>query len=92
MLDTVRGNHYLLTAEDSFSRYCLAYPIPNKKAKTVAKVLIDQHFNIYGLPDQLLSDNEREFVNILWKELFSEFKIQHTTTPSVEKRTMYQWT
>ena len=41
---------------------------------------MDQHFNIYGLPDQLHSDNGREFVNNLWRELFSEFKIQHTTT------------
>ena len=66
--------------EDSFSRYCHAYPIPNKEAHTVAKVLVDQHFNIYGLPDQLHSDNGREFVNNVWRELFSEFKIQHKTT------------
>ena len=33
MSDTVRGNRYLLTAEDSFSRYCCAYPIPNKEAR-----------------------------------------------------------
>ena len=46
MSDTVKGNRYLLTAEDSFSRYCHAYPIPNKEAHTVAKVLMDQHFNI----------------------------------------------
>ena len=71
----------MLTAEESFSRYCRAYPIPNKEARTVAKVLVDQHFNVYRLPDQLHSDNGREFVNNLWKELFSEFKIQHTTTP-----------
>ena len=79
--DTLRGNRYLLTAEDSFSRYCRVYPIPNKEARTVAKVLMDQHFNVYGLPDQLHSDNGKEFVNNLWRELFSEFKIQHTTTP-----------
>ena len=77
----MRGNGYLLTAEDSFSRYCRAYPIPNKKARTVAKVLMDQHFNVYGLPDQLHSDDGKEFVNNLWRELFSEFKIQRTTTP-----------
>ena len=53
MSDTVRGNRYLLTAEDSFSRYCCAYPIPNKEARTVAKVLMDHQINIYGLPDQL---------------------------------------
>ena len=82
MSDTVRGNQYLLTAQDSFSRYCRAYPIPYKEARTMAKVLMDQHFNIYGLPDQLHSDNGREFMNNLWKEFFSEFKIQPTTTPS----------
>ena len=71
----------MLTVEDSFSQYCWAYPIPNKEAHTVAKVLMDNHCNIYGLPDQLHSDNGREFVNNLWRELFSEFKIQHTTTP-----------
>ena len=81
MSNTVRGNLYLLMAEDSFSRYGHAYPIPNKEAHTVAKVLMNQHFNIYGLPDQLHSDNGKEFVNNLWRELFSEFKIQHTTTP-----------
>ena len=65
--DTVRGNRYLLMAEDSFSRYCRAYPFPNKEARTVAKVLVDQHLNIYGLPDRLHSDNGREFVNNLWR-------------------------
>ena len=79
--DTLRGNQYLLMAEDSFSRSCREYQIPNKEARTVAKVLMDQHFSIYGLPDQLHSDNSNEFLNNLWRELFSEFKIQHTTTP-----------
>ena len=81
MSDTVRGNRYLLMEEDSFTMYCLAYLIQYKEVHTVAKVLVDQHFNVYGLPDQLHSDNGREFVNNLWKELFSEFKIQHKTTP-----------
>ena len=65
MLNTVRGNQYLLMWEDSFSRYCCAYTIPNKEGRTVAKVLMDQHFNINGLPDQLHSDNGNEFVNNL---------------------------
>ena len=55
----------MLTAEDSFCRYCRAYLIPNKEDYTVAKVLMDQHFNVYGLPDQLHSDNGRELVNNL---------------------------
>ena len=30
MLDSGKGNQYLLMAEDSFSRYCCAYPIPKQ--------------------------------------------------------------
>ena len=80
-VDTLRGNQYLLMVEDSFSRYWHMYPILNKEANTIAKVLMDKHFNVYGLPDQLHSNDGKEFVNNLWRELFSEFKIQHTTTP-----------
>ena len=47
MSDTVQGNRYLLKAEDGFSRYCRAFLIPNMESHTVAKVLMDQHFNIY---------------------------------------------
>ena len=65
MSETIRGNQYMLTAEDSFSRYCQVYSIPNKEAHIGAKVLIDHHFNVYGLPDQLHSDNGKEFVNNL---------------------------
>ena len=49
MSETNRGNRYMLMAGDSFSRYCQVYPIPNKEAHTVAKVLMDQHFNAYGV-------------------------------------------
>ena len=73
----------MLRVEDSFSRYCWSDPIPYKEAHTMAKVLMDHHFKVYGLPDQLHLDNGREFVNNLWRELFSEFKIQHTTTPRI---------
>ena len=81
MAETIWGNRYMLMAEESFSWYCWSYPIPNEEAHTVAKVLMDNHFNVYGLPDQLHSDNGRDFVNNLWRELFSEYKIQHITTP-----------
>ena len=57
MLDTLRGNRYLLMAEDSFSRYCHAFLIRNKEACIMAKVLMEKHFNVYGLPDQLHFDN-----------------------------------
>ena len=78
----------MLTVEDSFSRYCRVYLIPNKEAHTEAKVLMDHHFNVYKLLNQLHSDNGREFVHNLWRALFSEFKIQHTIHRHISGREM----
>ena len=39
--------------------------ILNKEAHTVAKVLMNQNFNVYGLPYQQHSDNGKEFVKNL---------------------------
>ena len=54
----------------------------------MAKVLIHEHFSMFGLPNQIISDNGAEFVNKLWTELFSELKILHTSTqgPGEQKR------
>jgi len=81
MSETVRKNRYLLTVQDGFTRFASAYPICNKEAGTVARVLIREHFSFYGLPNQIHSDNGGEFVNQLWQELFAELKILHTKTP-----------
>ena len=71
----------MLTVQDGFTRFASAYPICNKEAGTVARVLIHEHFSVFGLPNQIHSDNGAEFVNKLWSELFSELKILHTRTP-----------
>ena len=65
MSKTIRRNRYMPTEEHRFTNYCRAYPISNKKVHTVAKVLMGQHFNVYGLLDQLHSNNGKEFVNNL---------------------------
>ena len=72
MSETVRKNGYMFAS---------AYPICNKEAGTVARVLIREHFSVLGLPNQIHSDNGPEFVNKLWVELFSELKILHTRIP-----------
>jgi len=79
--ETVRKNHYLLTVQDGFTRFASAYPICNKEAGTVARVLIREHFSVFGLPNQIHSNNGTEFVYKLWIELFCELKILHTRTP-----------
>ena len=52
MYETVQVNRYLLTVQDEFSHFNLAYPIPNKEASTVARTLVGEHFAVHG-PDTL---------------------------------------
>ena len=79
--ETVRKNSYLFTLQDGFTRFPSAYLICNKEAGTVARVLICEHFSVFGLPNQIHLDNDQEFLKQLWKEFFQELKILHTKTP-----------
>ena len=79
---TPRGNRYILTVQDGFSRYAAAYPVPDKTAATIAKVMVQEHIPIHGVPQQLHSDNGLEFANGIWREMARELGILHTFTPS----------
>ena len=51
-----RGNYYILTYVDHFTKFAEALPIPNKEAATVCTVLVEQVFPRFGTPIQILSD------------------------------------
>ena len=54
---TPRGSVYILTCVDVFSKWTEAFPLPNKEASSVARVLIEQVFCRLGAPLALPSDN-----------------------------------
>jgi hypothetical protein len=58
-----RGNRYILTVIDGFSKFAHAIPIRNKEAVTVAKCLVEKVFCAFGIPRRLHSDRGAEFVN-----------------------------
>ena len=72
---------YCLTVEDSFTRHVWIFPIPNKEAQTVARVLIERYFAIFGIPHAIKSDNGREFVNNLMAEVADRLQLKQKTTP-----------
>ena len=55
------GNSYILVVCDYFTRWMEAYPISNQEAATVAEVLVDQWFCRFSVPEQLHSDQGRQF-------------------------------
>jgi transposase InsO family protein len=55
-----KGNSWILTCTDPFTKWVEAFPLRNKEAETVARVLVDQVFTRFGVPLALLSDRGKE--------------------------------
>ena len=78
---TRNGNKYILTIEDSFSRFVQAIPIKTKEAIHVAEALVEHHICVFGCPLEILSDQGKEFVNKTWAELCQRLEIKKKETP-----------
>ena len=63
------GFVYIVTVLDLFSKWAFAFPVRNHEATTVAHLLVDKVFSVFGIPMQLLSDRGPEFESNLMKEL-----------------------
>jgi hypothetical protein len=75
-----QGNKMILCITDAFTKYAEVIAIPDKHAETVANELMIHWICRYGTPIQIHSDNGKEFVNKLSKELFQLLGIKHSTT------------
>ena len=76
------GNSYVLVASDYFTKWMEAYAIPNQEAFTVAWKLTDEMFCRFSPPDQLHSDQGKQFEAEVPQEICRIFKIKKTrTTP-----------
>ena len=67
---------------DYFSRWMEAIPIPNQEACTVADRLVDEIFMRFSAPEQLHSDQGRQFESQLMNEVCKLLHVNKTrTTP-----------
>ena len=72
----------VLVAEDYFTRWLEAWPIPNQEIKTVAQKLLNEMFFRFSLPDQILSDQGRQFESRVMEELCKLLQIEMSWTTS----------
>ena len=47
---TSSQNQYILSIQDSFTKYSLAFPLPNHQAGTIADAFVKKFIYIYGSP------------------------------------------
>lgn len=72
----------ILVLTDHFTKFSVAIPTANQKAKTVAKCLWNDFMVCYGIPERLHSDQGPDFESKLIKELCDVAGIKKTrTTP-----------
>jgi hypothetical protein len=82
MPESKSGNKYALVLVDYYSRYAIVSPLPDKSAKTVARVLLEKCILVHGHPGTILTDRGGEFLNEILISLCKALSIKKTfTTP-----------
>ncbi|GAA6080783.1 uncharacterized protein LOC113073276 [Tachysurus ichikawai] len=75
------GNVYLLVLVDYYSRWVELFGLRKATAETISKVMIDEVFTRWGVPNYLLSDRGPQFVSSVLQEVCQEWGvIQRLTT------------
>ena len=72
----------ILVLTDAFTKFSQAYITNNQKALTIAKILVDKWFYVYGIPAHIHSDKDQSFENAVISKLYSMYNIkQSMATP-----------
>lgn len=74
-----KGNKYVLTVVDAYSKWCIAIPIPSKKAATVAEALFTNGMGL-GVPNRIHHDRGKEYCNQIIEKLAELYGIEDTKT------------
>ena len=77
---STKGNKYILTIIDAFSKFVILVPTKNTKATTSISVLTKQVFSLFGPPKFIVSDNVSHFRSYEFKDFCLDFGIQHIFT------------
>ena len=65
---------------DSFTKWAEAFPLRNKEAETIARVLVEQVFSRFGIPLSILSDQGKEVDGRIMREVCRLFGIEKLRT------------
>ena len=67
----------------SITRYAAGVPLRNKEAATCVDALIEKWISAFGCPEEIHSDQGREFVNSILHDLYRRLEIQKMKTSSI---------
>ena len=75
------GRENVLVITDVFTKYTVAVPTRNQRADTVARILVNEWFLVFGVPLRIHSDLGRNFESAFIRKLSTMYDIKksHTT-------------
>ena len=76
---TYSGMNNILVITDEFTKFTEALVLPDQKSETVAQALVVNFLLKYGIPRTIHSDQGRNFMSKLLKEVTQIFKIDRVT-------------
>ena len=76
-----KGNRYALTAVCMLTGFTFCIPIKSKKMEDVMKAYKDNICCVFGPSKKILTDNDTEFINKLWIDVFKRIHTEHRTSP-----------
>jgi transposase InsO family protein len=79
---TERGNKYLLTFVDHFTRFCEAVPVVRQDIETIAREFVTKIITRFGVPRKFLTDRGANLTSALIQEKCKLLKIQKLQTSS----------
>lgn len=86
-----RGNKWILAITDHFTRWCDAYPLLDTTAETAAQILAECVFSQFDIPENIHSDQGRQFQSKLFTELCQLWGCNKTqTTPYQRSKTQQE--
>lgn len=71
---------YLIVFLDYPTKWVEAYPVPDQRAETIARLLVDNIVCRHGVPEELLSDREANFLSDLILQMCSLLGIKKVNT------------
>jgi len=76
------GNRYLLVVVDCFTKWVEAFTLRNPRAKTIAKIFVNEVISRHSVSLELHTDQGRNFESKIFQELMCLLRIKKTrTTP-----------
>ena len=89
LCETPRGNNYILTIIDCFTRYAIAVPLPDQSSSVIISAINGNLISVYGTPRSILTDQGRnfessEFLEFVFYFEFTNFEQLFTTRNQME--------